>query len=87
MVEGIKSCRKCGSEKLVKNGNNAVGNAKYKCNSCGFSGVIESKRYDDELKEQVVKASLERSSSRGLARTYGISHQTALRWIKKKPRR
>ncbi len=33
MVEGIKSCRKCGSEKLVKNGNNAVGNAKYKCTS------------------------------------------------------
>ncbi|WP_370634718.1 transposase [Cesiribacter sp. SM1] len=47
---------------------------------------MESKRYDEELKEQVVKASLERSSSRGLARTYGISHQTALRWIKKKPR-
>jgi transposase-like protein len=85
MVEGLKACRKCGSEHLVKNGSNAVGNAKYKCKGCGFSGVIESKRYDDELKEQVVKASLERSSSRGLAQIYGISHQTALRWIKKKP--
>lgn len=38
MIGGIKECRKCGSEKLVKNGSNAVGNAKYK-RSAAFSFV------------------------------------------------
>jgi transposase-like protein len=31
----------------------------------------------------VVRAAQERTSSRGLARTFGICHTTALKWIKK----
>ena len=83
MVEGVKNCRKCGSNLVVKNGCNASGNPKYRCKACGFSGVIKTRHYAESMHELVVRASQERCSSRGLARIFGISHQTALRWIKK----
>ncbi len=85
MVTEHKCCHKCGSEHIVKNGSNGSGNPKYKCKACGFGGVFQTVRKSEAFKELVVKAAQERSSSRGLARTFGISHQTALRWIKKKP--
>ncbi len=84
MVIEEKHCHKCGSEHIVKNGSNRVGNPKYKCKACGFGGVFESKRASEEFKETVIRAAQERASSRGLSRTFGISHQTALNWIKKK---
>jgi insertion element IS1 protein InsB len=84
MVTEVKCCHKCGSEHIVKNGTNGSGNPKYKCKACGFGGVFQTVRKSEEFKELVVRASLERSSSRGLARAFGISHQTALTWIKKK---
>jgi transposase-like protein len=84
MVTELKCCQKCGSEHIVKNGSNGSGNPKYKCKACGFGGVFQTVRKSEEFKEMVVRASLERSSSRGLARAFGISHQTALTWIKKK---
>jgi transposase-like protein len=84
MVTEVKCCQKCGSEHIVKNGSNGSGNPKYKCKACGFGGVFQTVRKSEEFKEMVVRASLERSSSRGLARAFGISHQTALTWIKKK---
>jgi len=76
-------CRKCGSDRIVKNGSNGVGNPKYKCKACGFGGVFESRQPSEETKALLLKAAEERSSSRGLARIFGVSHQTALNWIKK----
>lgn len=87
MVTEVKCCHKCGSEHIVKNGSNACGNPKYKCKACGFGGVFQTVRASEDYKETVVRAAQERSSSRGLARTFGISHQTALNWIKKKQNR
>ena len=84
MVTEQKCCHKCGSNQIVKNGTNGVGNPKYKCKSCGFGGVFQSRLPSEEFKETVIRAAQERSSSRGLSRTFGISHQTALNWIKKK---
>lgn len=84
MVTETKVCKKCGSSNITRNGSNGVGNPKYKCKDCGFGGVFESRRKSEEFKELVVNAAKERSSSRGLGRTFGISHQTALNWIKKK---
>lgn len=80
MISTYKVCKKCGSEHIVKNGCNSVGNPKYKCKSC----VFESRRPSEETKALVLKAAQERSSSRGLSRVFGISHQTVLNWIKKK---
>lgn len=67
----------------MKNGSNSSGNPKYKCKACGFGGVFQSVRKSEAFKKMVVQAAQERTSSRGLGRVFGISHQTALRWIKK----
>lgn len=83
MVTENKCCKKCGSEQIIKNGSNGVGNPKYKCKACGFGGVFESRLPSEETKGQLLKAAEERSSSRGLARIFGVSHQSALNWIKK----
>lgn len=80
----IHKCRRCDSDRLIKYGKNSYGNPKYKCKDCKHAGVFETKRKPEDFKETVIKASQERSSSRGLARTFGISHQTVLDWIKKK---
>lgn len=85
MVNENHTCRKCQSKNIVKNGCNNVGNPKYKCKECGFGGVFQTLRKSEEFKEMVVRAAQERSSSRGLKRIFGISHQTALNWIKKSP--
>jgi transposase-like protein len=84
MVTEHKICHKCQSSDIVKNGSNGVGNPKYKCKSCGFGGVFQSKRKDEAFREMVVRSAQERSSSRGLGRAFGISRMTALRWVKKK---
>ena len=83
MITENFNCRKCQSADVVKNGSNASGNPKFKCNDCGFTGVIKSLRKSDEVKEQLIKAAQERVSSRGLGRMFGVSGNTALRWIKK----
>lgn len=85
IVEKI-SCRKCGSTNLVRNGSNGSGNPKCKCKDCGFGGVIKLKKgVDEATKEKIAKAYQERSSLRGVARIFGVSHQSVLNWTKKKP--
>ena len=84
MVSKLYTCKKCSSTNIVKNGSNSSGNPKYKCKDCGFGGVFTSKRKTEAEKAIILKAAQERSSSRGLARVFGVSHQTILNWIKKK---
>ena len=83
MIVEVRVCPVCGSQELIKNGCNSVGNPRFKCKSCGTSRVIKSRRADEATKELVVRAGQERSSLRGLARTFGIGRQTAANWIKK----
>lgn len=84
MVTEVKCCHKSGLENVVKNDSIATSNPKYKCKACGFGGVIQTMRASEDFKETVVRADQVRSSSRGLVRTFGIRHQTALNRIKKK---
>ncbi len=83
-VTTILRCAKCDSPNLVKNGSNGAGNPKYKCKDCGYGGAIKSKRLSEAEKEKVVKHYQEKSSSRGVGRTFGVSYQSVLRWSKKK---
>ncbi len=41
--------------------------------------------YPEERREEILRAYEERSSLRGLERTFGVSRATVLAWIKKKP--
>ena len=80
----IYTCRTCGSQNIVKNGHNASGSQQYWCKDCGKRGVLEPKRgYTEEQKEQILAAYNERSSMRGIQRTFGVSRPTLASWIKK----
>ena len=81
----IYTCRACGSPNIVKNGHNASGSQQYRCKDCGKRGVLEPKRgYTEEQKEQVLAAYNERSSMRGIQRTFGVSRPTLASWLKKR---
>ena len=62
------------------------GSQQYQCRTCGASKVLLSKqRYSEERKAEVLRAYQERSSLRGLSRTFGITHKTITQWPKKTP--
>ena len=81
----IYQCRNCDSQNIVKNGHNASGSQQYRCKDCGKRGVLEPKRgYTEAQKEQILSAYSERSSMRGIQRTFGVSRPTLAYWIKKR---
>lgn len=70
---------------MVKNGHNACGSQQFWCKDCGKRGVLEQKHsYTPEQKEQILSAyTNERSSMRGIQRTFGVSRNTLTSWLKK----
>lgn len=81
----IYKCRRCGSQNILKNGHNASGSQQYWCKDCGMRGVLKPKRgYTQEQKEQILAAYDERSSMRGIQRTFGVSRNTLTSWLKKR---
>jgi transposase-like protein len=81
----IHTCRHCGSQNIVKNGHNASGSQQFWCKDCGRRGVLQPKRgYTEEQKEQILAAYNERSSMRGIQRTFGVSRNTLASWLKKR---
>ena len=84
MIQVTKTykCRVCGSENIVKNGTNKVGQAQYHCKDCGAYRVLEPKPSDKgQRREYVLRSYAERASLRGLSRIYGVARQTALQWV------
>ena len=70
----VYKCRSCDSQNIVKNGHNASGSQQYWCKDSGKRGVLEPKRsYTEAQKEQILSAYYERSSMRGVQRTFGVS--------------
>ncbi len=85
MIVKKYSCRDCGSFNIVKNGHTRSGSQQYLCKDCGSRKVLNPKiKYSEERKEEILRAYQERSSQRGVARTFGISRQTLVNWLKKK---
>lgn len=87
MVTKVITRRHCGSDDVVKNGialNN--GKQKYLCHFCGRQSREDpsSNGYTEERKEEILRAYQERSSLRGLRRTFGVSPTTVISWIKKR---
>jgi len=82
----IHSCRKCNSRNIIKNGKNACGCQQYLCKDCGCYAVVQPKyRYSQKDKDVIIRAYQERSSMRGIERTFGVCRQTLSAWLKKKP--
>ena len=77
-------CRHCGSDRLVKNGHTRTGKQLYKCHGCGRQSRERpgSNAYSPERKAEILRAYEERSSLRGLTRTFGVSRTTVIGWLK-----
>jgi transposase-like protein len=88
MVTIVVTCVHCGSDALVKNGHAPNGKQKYRCRSCGRQSrenptpnITPASR-----REEILRAVQERTSLRGIARTFGVSRNTVTKWAKKSPR-
>ena len=81
--EKVYKCPNCQSINIVKNGTYNK-KQKYKCNDCKSFGTLNPMpKYSEEQKEIIIKAYQERSSIRGIKRTFGVSIPTLLSWLKK----
>ena len=83
------SCSYCLSENLVRNGLAPNGKQRYLCQDCKRRSRDNpgSNAYSDEEREQILRAYDERSSLRGLTRTFGVARNTVTSWIKKRDQR
>jgi len=79
-------CAHCESEAIIRDGHAPNGKQKYRCHTCGRRRRENptSNAYSEARREEILHAYQERSSLRGLTRTFGISRTTISNWIKKK---
>jgi len=79
------TCRHCGSPDLTKYGIAPNGKQKYFCRSCRRQSRDNpgSTAYSDHQRETILRAYQERSSLRGLERTFGVARSTVIGWLKK----
>ena len=92
-VEGLMititvQCPHCESKDIVRNGRAPNGKQKYRCRACKRQSREHPTphAYPEERREEILRAYEERSSLRGLERTFGVSRHTVIGWIKKSPR-
>ena len=86
MVTTTVCCRHCGSEQLIRYGTAPNGKQKYLCHDCGKQSREKpgSNAYPEARKDEILRAYEERSSLRGIERTFGVSRATVINWLKKK---
>jgi transposase-like protein len=86
MVTLLVSCSHCQSTEIVRNGATADGRQRYRCRACGRRSTADPRPngYPEEQRELILRAYQERSSLRGLTRTFGVSRNTVTSWLKKK---
>jgi transposase-like protein len=84
MVYQIIKCYHCGSENLKKNGKAPNGKQRYHCKACNRASLeAPDYGYSEERKEEILRAYQERSSMRGVSRTFGVARNTLASWLKK----
>ena len=86
MVTVNLRCQHCESQNLVRNGLAADGRQRYVCRDCAKRSREQPRTnaYTQQERETILRAYDERSSLRGLSRTFGVSRNTVTDWIKKK---
>jgi transposase-like protein len=86
MVTITLRCHHCQSERLVRNGLAPDGRQRYLCRDCGQRSRENPRTnaYSEQEREQILRAYDERSSLRGLSRTFGVARNTVTAWIKKR---
>jgi transposase-like protein len=86
MVSITLRCHHCKSDRLVRNGLAPDGRQRYLCRDWGQRSREHPRTnaYSEQEREQILRAYDERSSLRGLSRTFGVSRNTVTDWIKKR---
>jgi transposase-like protein len=86
MITLTLHCYHCGGDQLVRHGLTNNGKQRYKCRDCGRSSRDnpQPNGYPGQEREQILRAYEERSSLRGLTRTFGVARNTVTGWIKKR---
>ncbi len=86
MVTITVLCQHCHSQNIIRYGFAPNGKQRYLCRDCGRRSRDDpsSNAYSDEEREQILRAYSERSSLRGLSRTFGVARNTVTKWIKKR---
>jgi transposase-like protein len=74
--------------KLARNGLTQNSKQRYLCSDCGRTSRDDPQPngYTEAERERILRAYHERSSLRGLSRTFGVSRQTVTAWLKKRGR-
>ena len=85
MVTSTVQCPHGGSEDLTRYGRSPQGKQKYYCKACKRQSRENPRphAYPEERREEILRAYEERSSLRGLERTFGVSRTSMISWIKK----
>jgi transposase-like protein len=81
-------CLRCGSEQISRNGRSRSGKQKYHCRECKAYGTLEpTVAYSAARKAEILRAYHERSSLRGLERSFGVARQTVAKWLREEDAR
>jgi transposase-like protein len=88
MVTANLTCRHCGSDDIFRNGHASNGKQRYKCRTCSRQSRENPSPngYTEQRRAEILKATEERSSLRGVSRTFGVSRNTVTAWMKNKPK-
>jgi transposase-like protein len=81
----MNTCPYChAQERQVKNGTNASGSQRWKCQVCGrkYTPEPHQQGYPDSLRQQAVKMSVDGLNYRRIGRLLGIDHKTVIYWVK-----
>lgn len=87
MVTQAVPCPHCQSLNLIRHGTTDDGRQRYKCRDCGRRSRQDARPNGYTAQEQatILRAYQERSSLRGLTRTFGVARNTVVKWVKKRP--
>ena len=85
MVTETILCAHCGSDDLIRFGFAPNGKQRYRCRACTRTSRKDPapRRTPPERRDEILAAYEERSSMRGLARTFHVSRNTVSAWLKK----
>jgi len=87
LESSVYQCRHCESTNLRRNGRSKTGKQKYHCKACGaYDTLGPTVAYTSERRAEILKAYHERSSLRGLERTFGVTRQTVANWLRQADR-
>jgi transposase-like protein len=85
MVTTTVHCPHCRSEEIMRYGQSPNGKQKYYCKACKRQSRENPTphAYSEERREEILRAYEERSSLRGIERTFGVSRTSVIKWRKK----